>query len=146
MELPAGRRAFPNKWVLDYVQTPKVLEEKEKQWKDKLLGQEWKATDLKFKVEMLKRMKDLQSSGVDGLEKARLMACGDLQKEGIDYKDTFAPVVKFVSLRVLLQGAAKQGLATRHWDIVLAFLHGDMDVETFMQQPPGCEEQTNRVC
>ena len=78
--------------------------------------------------------------------KARLVARGDLQKEGLDYDQTYAPVVKFVSLRVFLSYASSLKLVVRHWDIVSAFLHGDIDLENYMQQPQGFSDGTNRVC
>ena len=79
--------------------------------------------------------------------KARLVARGDLQRAGIDYKETYAPVVKLVSLHVLLTWAKLKGLSVEHWDIVSAFLHGDIDdVEVYMKQPEGFEDGTGRVC
>jgi len=86
------------------------------------------------------------SDGDQVMEKARLVTRGDFQREGIDYKETYAPVVKFVSLRILLTWAAKKRLKTRHWDIVSAFLHGVLDLEVYMQQPQGFSDGTNRVC
>jgi len=80
------------------------------------------------------------------MEKTRLVARGDFQREGVDYKETYAPVVKFVSLRILLTWAAKKRLKTKHWDIVSAFLHDLLDLEVFMQQPQGFSDGTNRVC
>lgn len=68
------------------------------------------------------------------------------QKEGIDYHKTFAPVVKFVSLRILLARAASLWMRTRHCDIVSAFLHGDIDTNVYMQQVYGFNDGTNRVC
>lgn len=143
VDLPKGRKAFPNKWVFDWVRSPKVLEERERVWKEELLKTGLKPGDGKFEEELLGKMKE---SGDVIMEKARLVARGDLQKEGMDYKDTFAPVVKFVSLRVLLARAAQHFLVTRNWDIVSAFLHGEIDMETYMQQPQGFSDGTNKVC
>lgn len=125
--LPPGRRAFPNKWVFSHVVGPKVTEELERQ------------TNLT--PEMRAR---LESEGV--MEKARLVARGDLQTPGVDYKETFAPVVKFVSLRVLLIYTSLRRFQTRHYDITSAFLHGDVDLEIYMRQPYGFEDGTTRVC
>lgn len=144
VDLPKGRKAFPNKWVYDWVRAPKVMEENIAAWRKELLEKGMKESDWAFKEEMNRREKE--HGGLERVEKARLVARGDLQKEGLDYHDTFAPVVKFVSLRVLLVRAARLRLETRHWDIVSAFLHGDMDVDTYMQQPQGYSDGTNRVC
>lgn len=149
VDLPKGRRAFPNKWVFDYVRAPKVLEDKRRSWRKELVEGGLSEGSPKFAKEMEKRTNEhikLEGNAGEKVEKARLVARGDMQKEGLDYHDTFAPVVKFVSLRVLLTGAAQRKLATRHWDIVSAFLHGDIDVETYMQQPQGFNDGTNRVC
>lgn len=66
--------------------------------------------------------------GEEILEKARLVARGDLQKAGMHYKQTFAPVVKFVSLRVLLTYTALRRFKTKYFDIVSAFLNGTVDL------------------
>lgn len=70
-------------------------------------------------------------------ETARLVARGDVQLAGIDYGETFAPVVKLVSLRMLLVLAAIYDVDLVHWDVVAAFLNGELSEEVFMSQPHG---------
>ena len=82
----------------------------------------------------------------DIMENARLVARGDLQSKGVDYLETFAPVVKLVSLRLLLTYAAIHDLDIVHWDVVAAFLTGDLTEEVFMFQPPGFDDGSGRVC
>ncbi|MCW2783452.1 MAG: RNA-dependent polymerase [Marmoricola sp.] len=68
--------------------------------------------------------------------KARIVAGGHKQKEG-DFRETFAPVAKFVSLRILLTLAALDDLEVEQVDIVTAFLHGTLDEELYMKAPDG---------
>ena len=82
----------------------------------------------------------------DILENARLVARGDLQSKGVDYMETFTPVVKLGSLRLLLTYAAKHDLDIVHWDVVAAFLTGDLTEEVYMRQPPGFDDGNGRVC
>ena len=65
------------------------------------------------------------------------MAKGYSQKEGLDYKETFAPVAKFASIRTLLALAAHQDYEIHQMDVKTAFLNGDLDVEIYMRQPEG---------
>ena len=69
--------------------------------------------------------------------KARLVARGFSQIYGVDYLDTYAPVVKLASIRILLAIAATNGLEIHQMDVVTAFLAGDLEEEIYMEQPEG---------
>ena len=73
--------------------------------------------------------------------KARLVIKGFLQKEGVDYSETFAPVVKYKSLRLLLGIANQRNMEVHQMDVTTAFLHGDLEEEIYMVPPEGLEEQ-----
>ena len=86
----------------------------------------------------------------DGGEKAkaRLVARGFQQVQGVDYHETYAPVVKLTSIRVLLSIVAHLDLELHQMDVVTAFLNGDMDEDVYMEQPEGCKDPTkpDHVC
>ena len=69
--------------------------------------------------------------------KARLGAKGFSQKEGIDYNETFAPVVKHESLRLFLAISVNENYKMHHIDISTAFLYGELDEEVYID-PPEC--------
>ncbi|KAJ8481821.1 hypothetical protein ONZ51_g5747 [Trametes cubensis] len=77
--------------------------------------------------------------------KARLVAQGFSQVPGLDYFETFAPVIRMDSLRTMLAIAAARGMALRQWDVVGAYLNADLDEEIYMRQPPGYEDGSGRV-
>ncbi|CAI7859795.1 unnamed protein product [Closterium sp. NIES-54] len=77
--------------------------------------------------------------------KSRLVAKGYQQKEKVDYKELFAPVVKPTTLRTLLAGAAIKGWVVKQMDVTTAFLNGILEEEIFMAQPEGFDDGSGRV-
>ncbi|CAI7845099.1 unnamed protein product [Closterium sp. NIES-54] len=77
--------------------------------------------------------------------KSRLVAKGYQQKEKVDYKELFAPVVKPTTLRTLLAGAAIKGWVVKQMDVTTAFLNGVLEEEIFMVQPEGFDDGSGRV-
>jgi hypothetical protein len=69
--------------------------------------------------------------------KARLVAQGFRQREGIDFTELFAPTVRYTSIRCLLSVAATFDLELHSMDVSSAFLQGDLAEEVYVKQPPG---------
>lgn len=79
--------------------------------------------------------------------KARLVAKGYLQRPGIDFNETFAPVVRYESVRVLLSVASYRDFEIGQFDIKTAFLNGELEEDIFMDIPEGVNvDNKNLVC
>lgn len=80
--------------------------------------------------------------------KARLVAKGFSQKKDIDYFDTYAPVTRISSIRILIALASINKLIIHQMDVKTAFLNGDLEEEIYMDQPEGCVIPGNeqKVC
>lgn len=77
--------------------------------------------------------------------KARLVARGFLQREGIDYKETFSPVARYDSVRMLFALAAHKNLKLRKFDVTTAFLNGHLEEVLYMKQPEGYDDGSGKV-
>ncbi|CAM8977595.1 unnamed protein product [Rhodiola kirilowii] len=103
-----------------------------------------KAIDCKW----IFRIKEGNDSGEPPRFKARLVAKGFLQKEGIDFNDIFAPVVKYKTMRLLIAMTAVFNWELEQMDVKTAFLHGDLDEKLYMKQPIGFidKQKPEHVC
>ncbi|GJT46017.1 putative ribonuclease H-like domain-containing protein [Tanacetum coccineum] len=92
-------------------------------------------TNLEPVVDVYKNKKD--ERGVVVRNKARLVAQGHRQEEGIDYDEVFAPVARIEAIRIFLAFASYMGFIVYQMDVKSAFLYGKIDEEVYVSQPPG---------
>jgi hypothetical protein len=69
--------------------------------------------------------------------KARFVAKGFTQKEGIDNEETFAPVARYTSIRTIIALASVLGWKLHQMDVKTTFLNGKIEQEVFVEQPDG---------
>ena len=80
--------------------------------------------------------------------KSRLVAKGFHQRPGVDYHDTFSPVIKHASIRLVLGLAVAHDWPLKQLDVNNAFLQGDLHEEVYMTQLPGFidKDKPDHVC
>ncbi|GJR62931.1 putative ribonuclease H-like domain-containing protein [Tanacetum coccineum] len=100
-----------------------------------LEDESWKAIGTKW---VYRNKKD--ERGVVVRNKARLVAQGHRQEEGIDYDEVFAPVARLEAIRIFLAFASYMGFVVYQMDVKSAFLYGKIDEEVYVAQPPGFQD------
>nr|GEW74782.1 retrovirus-related Pol polyprotein from transposon TNT 1-94 [Tanacetum cinerariifolium] len=99
---------------------------------------DWIAIGTKW---ILKNKRD--ASGIVVRNKARLVAQGHRQEEGIDYDEVFAPVARIEAIRLFLAFASYMGFMVYQMDVKSAFLYGEIEEEVYVTQPKGFEDPHN---
>ncbi|GKG07547.1 retrovirus-related pol polyprotein from transposon TNT 1-94 [Tanacetum coccineum] len=69
--------------------------------------------------------------------KARLVANGYRQEEGIDFEESFAPVTRIEAIRIFITNAASKNITIYQMDVKIAFLNGELKEEVYVSQPEG---------
>ena len=69
--------------------------------------------------------------------KARLVARGFMQEEGVDYTETYSPTVRFESIRMMIAAAASGELHMEQLDVTTTFLYANLEEEVYMEIPEG---------
>ncbi|CAI7772574.1 unnamed protein product [Closterium sp. NIES-53] len=90
--------------------------------------------------------KKLWPDGTVEKYKAKLVAKGFSQRFGVDYNDTYAPVGNYTTVRVFLSITVAMDLDLLQLDVKKAFLHGTIDHEIYIQQPPYFTDGSSKVC
>ena len=89
-----------------------------------------------------------KTDGLIECYKARLVVKGYTQEEGIDYEDTFSPVVRITLVRLILAILAHMYLELYQMDVRTMFLSGEQNKEIYMDKPLGFETkgQERKIC
>ncbi|GKG28798.1 retrovirus-related pol polyprotein from transposon TNT 1-94, partial [Tanacetum coccineum] len=81
--------------------------------------------------------------GVVLKNKARLVAQGFKQEEGIDFEELFAPVIRIKAIRIFVANVANKNMTIFHMYVKTAFLNGELKEEVYVSQPEGFVDQDN---
>lgn len=90
----------------------------------------------------------LKADGSEDKCKARLVVKGNEQEERVDYLETFSPVVRTATIRIVLGVATTKNWPLTQLDVKAAFLHGELNEDIYMTQPPEFKDQAHptHVC
>ncbi len=90
----------------------------------------------------------LNEEGKVTRNKARLVCKGYTQIEGVDFEETFAPVARKESIRMILAYASSKNIKVYQMDVKSAFLNGELEEEVYVEQPEGflLSENKDNVC
>nr|GEU52751.1 putative reverse transcriptase domain-containing protein [Tanacetum cinerariifolium] len=88
-------------------------------------------------VKAMQERNKKDEKGIVVRNKARLVAQGQRQKEGIDYDEVFAPVARIEAIKIFLAFASFMGFIIYQMDVKIAFLYGTIEKEVYVSQPPG---------
>ena len=90
----------------------------------------------------------LQTNGTIDKYKAHLVAKLYRQNEGLDFFDTYSPITRIISIRMLIAIDAIHNFEIHQMDVKIAFLNGDLDEEIYMEQLEGfvVKGQEKKVC
>ncbi|GKA52075.1 putative ribonuclease H-like domain-containing protein, partial [Tanacetum coccineum] len=128
-----------------YVSSDAMQKEANKKRSQKALLQEvWTLVDLPNRKRAIgtkwvfRNKKD--EKGIMIRNKARLVAQGYTQEEGIDYDEVFAPVARIEAIRLFLAYASFKDFVVYQMDVKSAFLYGKIKEEVYVCQPPGFED------
>ncbi|KAJ9566643.1 hypothetical protein OSB04_002609 [Centaurea solstitialis] len=140
------------KKVLDAMKDPSWIEAMQEELLQFVLQHVWDLVDLPkghrvIGTKWIFRNKT-DERGIVIKNKARLVALGYTQEEGIDYDEVFAPVARIEAIRLFLAFASYKGFKVYQMDVKSAFLYGTIDEEVYVCQPPGFEDPKypDRVC
>lgn len=132
-----------------------IRDEQAKQWKAAMKeemnslkkNETWEIVNLPKELEnkWVYKLKKKADGSIDRY-KARLVVKGFTQRPGIDYVETFSPVVKFTSVRAILTVAIAAGMKLYQFDIKTAYLNGNLEEDIYMKQSKGFEDGSEKVC
>ncbi|GKB10762.1 putative ribonuclease H-like domain-containing protein [Tanacetum coccineum] len=129
-----AKALFDSSWV-------EAMQEELMQFK---LQQVWKLMDLPNGKKAIRTKWDIKNKkderGIVIRNKARLVAQGHRQEEGINYKEVFAPVARIEAIRLFLAYASFMGFLVYQMDVKSAFLYGTIKEEVYVTQPPGFKD------
>ncbi|GJW32201.1 putative ribonuclease H-like domain-containing protein [Tanacetum coccineum] len=132
------------KKVIQALKDPSWIEAMQEELLQFKLQQVWTLVDLPYVKRAIgtkwvyRNKKD--ERGIVIRNKARLVAQGYTQEEGIDYDEVFAPVAKIEAIRLLLAYASFKDFVVYQMDVKSAFLYGKIKEDVYVCQPPGFED------